>query len=85
MKQIKIIGITMIIVILISSVSVMGMNSENSNKIFINSKFTDKPYNGHLRVYVVEPESRWDNYDGDPYHFGFLDYAINQELSINYI
>ena len=44
-----------------------------------------RPYDGHLRVYVVEPESRWDNYDGDPYHFGFLDFAIDEELSIDYL
>jgi hypothetical protein len=40
-------------------------------------KVTSQPYNGYLRVYVVEPTSRWDNYDADPYHFGFLDFAIN--------
>jgi len=40
-------------------------------------------YNGRLRVYIVEPVSRWDNYDGEPFHFGLLDFAINEEISID--
>jgi hypothetical protein len=43
------------------------------------------PYQGMLRVYIVEPESRWNNYDGDPYHFGFLDFAYNNAVSIDYL
>jgi len=35
-----------------------------------------KPYLGYVRSYVTEISSRWINDDGDPYHFGFLDYAI---------
>ena len=41
-------------------------------------------YNGRLRLYVVEPTSRWDNDDRDPYHFGFLDFAFDDTLSIPY-
>jgi len=39
-------------------------------------------YQGHLRAYVVEPTSRWNNHDGDPYHFGFLDYAFDEDVSV---
>ena len=35
-------------------------------------------YVGYLRSYVTEILSRWRNYAGDPYHFGFLDYAIKK-------
>jgi hypothetical protein len=42
------------------------------------------PYEGYLRLYVVEPESRWNNFDGEPYHYGFLDFAFNNTISINY-
>ncbi|MFO8132311.1 MAG: Ig-like domain-containing protein [Thermoplasmatota archaeon] len=45
---------------------------------------TQMAYSGMLRVYIVEPTSRWDNYDGDPYHFGFLDFAVEEELAIPY-
>lgn len=37
-----------------------------------------KPYFGYVRSYVTEILSRWINNDGDPYHFGFLDYAIKK-------
>ncbi len=35
------------------------------------------PYFGKLRSYVTEKESRWFDQTGHPYHFAFLDYAIN--------
>ena len=47
--------------------------------------FQSQPYTGDLRVYIVEPSSRWDNYDRDPYHYGFLDFAIEETLSIDYL
>ena len=47
-------------------------------------------FNGFVRAYIVEKISRYDNYDGDPYHFGFLDYAFgsvelnpHEELVLN--
>ena len=42
------------------------------------------PYLGILRVYVVEPESRWMMHDNSPYHYAFLDYALVQELTLDY-
>ena len=41
-------------------------------------------YNGHLRVYIVEPESRWDDADGNPYHFGALYIPIDKPLAVPY-
>lgn len=35
-------------------------------------------YLGILRSYVTEIVSRWIDDDGDPFHFGFLDFAINK-------
>jgi thiol-disulfide isomerase/thioredoxin len=35
-------------------------------------------YFGKLRSYVTEIESRWNDNNGNPYHFGFLDFAINK-------
>ena len=43
----------------------------------------DTTYNGRLRVYLTEKISRWSGPEGDPYHFGFLDYLINEDISIN--
>ena len=39
-------------------------------------------YNGHIRASITEIVSRYDTYDGDPYHFGFLDFAFNKVISI---
>lgn len=35
-------------------------------------------YFGKLRSYVTEIASRWNDYDGNPYHYAFIDYAINK-------
>ena len=32
-------------------------------------------YNGSLKIYIVEPESRWSMADDKPYHMGFLDFG----------
>jgi len=39
-------------------------------------------YNGHLRVYIAEKESRWDDNGGNPYHFAVLDIPIDKSLSL---
>ncbi len=39
-------------------------------------------YNGQLRVYIVEPESRWNNAYGDPFHFGVLDIPMDRPLAV---
>ncbi len=37
-------------------------------------------YLGKIRSYVTEIESRWKDKSRFPYHFGFLDYAINRYI-----
>ena len=44
--------------------------------------FGDPTFNGYVRAYIVEKISRYNNYDGDPYHFGFLDYAFDQGVEL---
>ena len=39
-------------------------------------------YNGNIRAAITEIVSRYDTYQGEPYHFGFLDYAFKQPISI---
>jgi len=48
----------------------------------IDTQHVENSYSGTLRIYIAEPVSRWDNYDDNPYHYGFLDYAYNDQLSI---
>ena len=42
----------------------------------------DKDYEGHLRVYIVEPNSRWNDAIGEPIHFGVLDIPVDKNLAI---
>jgi glutaredoxin len=39
-------------------------------------------YNGQLRVYILEKESRWNDKGGHPYHYAVLDIPIDKSLSI---
>lgn len=39
-------------------------------------------YFGHLRVHVTEINSRWNNYNGNPFHYALLDYALNKYIRI---
>ena len=41
-------------------------------------------FQGTLRIYMVEPESRWNDYNFFPYVNGFLDFAYNQIVTIPY-
>ena len=45
--------------------------------------FGDPTFNGYVRAYIVEKVSRYNNYDGNPYHFGFLDYAFEESVELN--
>jgi len=46
----------------------------------VNNEVED--YNGHLRVYITEKESRWDDNGGNPYHYAVLDIPIDKSLSL---
>lgn len=39
-------------------------------------------YNGYIRAGIAEIVSRYDTCHGEPYHFGFLDYAFKNPISI---
>lgn len=41
-------------------------------------------FTGTLRVYMVEPDSRYYDYNFYNYQNGFLDFAVNQSISIPY-
>ena len=42
-----------------------------------------KTYKGQLKVYITEIKSRWADYNGNPYHYAFIDYAIDEDVVIN--
>jgi len=42
----------------------------------------NKTYNGILKVYITEVNSRWHDYYALQYHFGFLEFAFVRNISI---
>ena len=80
MKKVK--KTILILTILVLASFTIGITSEAEK---ITTKTDERPYDGHLRVYVVEPVSRWEHIGDEPYDFGFLDFALNGELSIPYL
>lgn len=43
----------------------------------------ENDYNGLLRVYIVEPESRWEDIKGNMIHYGVLDIPVIKPLSVS--
>ncbi len=87
----KITGVSITILFLISSLTAvsLGICEEKNGSVpmlySLSEKIDSLPYQGHLRIYVVEPDSRWEHYDDDAYRYGFLDFAYNDVLSIDYL
>jgi len=83
---------TILSILIILSISLNGSSIETSpieesifnNNLINQTDISKDTYSGHLRIYVVEPSSRWDNFDRDPYHFGFLDFAFDDTLSLRF-
>jgi len=40
-------------------------------------------YRGNLKVYVVEPISRWGEVNGKPYPFALLDFAYDKDIEVS--
>lgn len=55
-------------------------NNEIDVEILIDN-YESETYTGRLKVYLTEKISV-ANYDGNPYHFGFLDFIADEEVSI---
>ena len=59
--------------------------NETTNTIetsVIIQNYDQVPYEGRLRVYLTEINSRWSDNCGNSYHYGFLDYLINEDITI---
>lgn len=57
----------------------------NDNQLMLSIDVTNadqRPYFGTIRTYITEKESRWNDFDGNPYHYGLLDFAIDQSIQI---
>jgi len=85
---IKISAICIILLFLLSSMTFFEAKKIEEKNDIIKSQKTDSisntTYKGVLRIYIAEPISRWNMYDEEPYHYGFLDFAYNNEVIIDY-
>ena len=85
----KFIGAGIVTLMVLSSFVSMAMitsdTSVKDNNLPTSGLRDSLPYDGTLRVYVIEPESRWDMYDGQPYHYALLDIVSTEQLSIEYL
>ena len=52
------------------------------NNVVTVKNYGNETYKGSLRVYVTEINSRWSDYNGNPYKFAFLDYALKKEIEV---
>jgi len=57
-----------------------GSNNKVETEILIDN-YESNTYTGRLRVYLTERISI-AGYDGNPYHFGFLDFIADEEVSV---
>jgi len=39
-------------------------------------------FNGRIRTYIVEKDSRWNDYSGKPYHYAAIDIPIDKNLAV---
>jgi len=85
-KNYKFIFTSILLLILITSftfsASTEVVRNQRGLKSFSNSVDDENTYNGYLRIYIVEPESRYKMYDGRSYHNGFLDFAHEELLTM---
>lgn len=87
-KNLKhIIIISTIFVLIVPAIHSTSIDLANQQEFVnpIEPTLASSEYKGTLRIYIAEIESRWDNYDGDPYHYAFLDFAFNDEIEITYL
>jgi len=55
--------------------------SELKSTVTVENKEQDT-YDGHLKVYVTEINSKWSDWNGNPYTYSFLDYAMDKEIEL---
>ncbi len=82
-KHMKYLGIAIFIMFVMPISSVTG---SLSNIVLENHSDTvGNEYKGRLRIAVVEIESRWRMADHKPFHYGFLEYAFDDDITIQYL
>ena len=83
-KKFVIFGIVSILTM--QSMIAIGTEINHQNNVDALPKETlGSEYEGHLRIYIVEIESRWDMENGAPYEYAFYDFAFNNVIEIPFL
>lgn len=69
------------------SVDVTAENNTNDSEIIVTAivkNNENSAYEGTLKVYLTEIIStKWQDYDGTPYHFSFLEFAMDRTITVS--
>jgi thiol-disulfide isomerase/thioredoxin len=76
-KKVLIFGIFLLLIT--QSMLVIGTNQQN-DPVNLGSE-----YEGHLRIYIVEIDSRWTMENGAPYEYALFDFAFDNTIEIPYL
>ena len=68
---------------LVVDMTVLGAGEGTFNITLEVKNNEDDVYHGYLRIYITEIVSRWDMKNGNPYHFAFLGYASDRDISVD--
>lgn len=83
-KRFIIFGI--VLVLTIQGISAIGLEEKQQKNLeIIQQNILGSEYEGHLRIYIVEIESRWDMDNGAPYEYAFYDFAFDDTVEIPYL
>lgn len=63
------------------TVSWLGNATINVSIVIQNNELAE--YNGHIQAFITEISSRYNTSLGVPYHLGFLDFAFDENISID--
>jgi thiol-disulfide isomerase/thioredoxin len=79
--------ITMLLLFFLITPTLLAANIyENElNRINPSTGTLGSEYKGHLRIYIVEIESRWKMENRAPYKYAFFDFAFNDAIRIPYL
>jgi len=67
-------------------VTVTTQYQNSTKEVTVNTLIENKgntSYNGKLKLYLTEIISHVSGYDSKPYHFGFLEYLTNKDISVD--
>jgi len=85
-KKIRSIISMLLLFILITPTLLAANIFENElNLINPSTSTLGSEYKGHLRIYIVEIESRWDMENRVPYKYSFFDFAFDDVIRIPYL